>query len=192
MAIGSVQRAKGHWLLLDALAYLPPDTRLVLVTGGASSEYATSTRGRVKRALRIPLDNLDALLRDAADRGLRDRILVTGYRSDIARVVAAADVLAFPSLLPEGFGRPIIEAMAAERPVVATDVGPSRELLGAGTGLLVPCDAQALASALASLLRDPRRRAEMGRIGRARVVECFSLERQVAEMTTIYHSVLGT
>ena len=65
-----------------------------------------------------------------ANSGLTERLHVTGFQRDVARVLSIADVLVFPSLQPEGFGRPIIEAMALARPVVATDVGPSAELLG--------------------------------------------------------------
>lgn len=187
MAIGAVQKPKGHWLLLDALARVPDNAHLVLVAGGVDQRYAATPRGRIKRALNLPLDNLDALLHDAR-RGLlsRERIHVTGFRADVGRMLAAADVLVFPSLEPEGFGRPIIEAMALGCPVVATDVGPSAELLGPDAGLLVPPEAGRLADALTRLLEAPDARARMGRAGRARVEACFTLERQVAEMSTIY------
>jgi glycosyltransferase involved in cell wall biosynthesis len=177
---------KGHWLLLDALGRLPDTVQLVLVTGGVTAAYARSARGRVKRALGLPLDNLDALTRDAARLGLRRRLSVTGFRRDVARVLAAADVLAFPSLAAEGFGRPIIEAMAMACPVVATDVGPSAELLGPEAGRLVPADADSLAAALDEVLRSPELRARMGEAGRRRVERCFSLDRQVAEMSAVY------
>ena len=186
MAIGAVQRPKGHWLLLDALGRLSGSVYLVLLTGGVDATYAASIRGQVKRALNLPLDNLGALLRDARRRGLDDRIRVTGFRADVARVLVAADVLAFASLEPEGFGRPIIEAMALERPVVATDIGPSAELLGSDAGRLVPADAACLAHALADVLGSPEERSRMGRAGRARVEACFTLERQVAEMSDVY------
>jgi glycosyltransferase involved in cell wall biosynthesis len=185
MLIGSVQRAKGHWLLLDALRHLPSDLQTVLVTGGVEPAYAWSWKGRVKRALHLPLDNLDALLRQSAP----GQFTVTGFRQDIPRVLRAADLLVFPSLVPEGFGRPIIEAMAAARPVVATDVGPSRELLGTDAGLLVAAESSAIAAAIAELLRDPERRRAMGEAGRDRVAACFSLDRQVAHMSAIYHQV---
>ncbi|GAC1326834.1 MAG: hypothetical protein NVSMB2_26280 [Chloroflexota bacterium] len=191
MAIGSVQRVKGHWLLLDAMRQLPANTHLVLVTGGMPAEYATSTRGRVKRALKIPLDSLDALRRDAAAAGLADRIHVTGFRRDVARALAAADVLAFPSLAAEGFGRPIIEAMALARPVVATDVGPSGELLGPDAGLLVPPRPDALAQALGTLIADSALRARLGTAGRARVASLFDLDHHVASMATIYREAVG-
>src|SRR5436190_8867330 len=153
MVLGSVQRAKGHWLLLDALAGMPSPPRVVLVTGGADAAYTSTARGQVKSLLGMPLDNLDALQREARNRRLADHLVVTGWRSDIPHVLSAADVVAFPSLAPEGFGRPIIEAMAMARPVVATDVGPSREVLGGDAGLLVAADARALAEALGCLLR---------------------------------------
>src|SRR5207245_502656 len=111
-----------------------------------------TARGRVKRTLNMPLDNLEALLRAARARELDRRIHVTGFRTDVARLLAAADVLVFPSIEPEGFGRPIIEAMALARPVVATDVGPSGELLGSEAGRVVPPDAEHLAQAVAYLL----------------------------------------
>ena len=186
MAIGAVQRPKGHWLLLDAMTRLPASAHLVLITGGVDQPYANTARGRVKRALNLPLDNLDALLRDARRLGLSQRVHVSGFRTDVARVLAAADLLVFPSLEPEGFGRPIIEAMALARPVVATDIGPSAELLGADAGRLVPPDGALLAKAVADLLSSPEERSRLGQRGRARVEKCFGLERQVAEMTAIY------
>lgn len=191
MAIGSVQRVKGHWLLLDAMRQLPPDTRLVLVTGGVADEYASSARGRIKRALGRPLDSLDALRQQAAAAGLAERVHVTGFRRDVARVLAAADVLAFPSLAAEGFGRPIIEAMALARPVVATDVGPSAELVGPDAGLLVEPHPDALARALGTLIADPVLRARLGAAGRARVASLFDLDAQVVAMSAIYREAVG-
>jgi glycosyltransferase involved in cell wall biosynthesis len=187
MAIGSVQRPKGHWLLLTAFAQLEaPRARLVLVAGGVDAAYAASLKGRVKRTLGLPMDNLDAWLSDAQRLGLTDRILVTGFRRDITRVLSAADVVVFPSLEPEGFGRPIIEAMAMARPVVATSIGPSAELLGPDAGLLVPPHAPELAEALKKLLHNADMRKRMGQAGRVRVEACFTLDRHVAHMATIY------
>ena len=76
--------------------------------------------------------------------------------------------------------------MAMARPVVATDVGPSAEVLGQDAGRLVPPDAASLAHALADLLNDPGTRHRLGQAGRSRVEACFSLERQVAEMSAVY------
>ena len=188
--VGSVQRAKGHWLALDAIE-LVPEARLLLVTGGVDASYAASARGLVKRILGLPLDNLEDLLRAARRKGVQERITVSGWRRDIAGVLANVDLLVFPSLAAEGFGRPIIEAMAMARPVVATDVGPSRELLGDEAGRLVRADPFALADAIRELLGDPALRERMGRAGRARVEACFRLDRQVAAMRAIYLEACG-
>jgi glycosyltransferase involved in cell wall biosynthesis len=185
--VGSPQRVKGHWLLLDVLERLP-DVKLMLVAGGADSAYATSARGRLKRAIGLPLDNLAALQRDAAKRGLTARLHVTGFVAPqgLGKTLAACDVLVFPSLEPEGFGRPIIEAMAMARPVVATDLGPSREILGPDAGRLVPPTSDAIARALRDLLDRPEERRRLGMRGRARVERCFTLDRQVDAMSAIY------
>lgn len=193
MALGSVQRAKGHWVLLDAFQRLQsrrPRTRLVLVTGGVGPGYRASARGRVKTALGLPMDNLEALQSAAASRGLQGRVLVTGFRADVPAVLAAADVVAFPSLLPEGFGRPIVEAMAMGIPVVATDVGPTREILGDAAGLAVPPRAEPLAAALDRVLGDGALRSQMGGAGRVRAGDAFSLPQQVAAMDHVYRSAL--
>jgi glycosyltransferase involved in cell wall biosynthesis len=144
----------------------------------------------VKRGLGLPMDNLDALLRDVRRLGLSNRVHATGFRRDITRLLAAADVLVFPSLAPEGFGRPIIEAMAMARPVVATDIGPSRELLGPDAGRLVAPDSYRLTAALDELLRSPLERARMGHAGRKRVEACFTLDRQVTEMSDVYREAV--
>jgi glycosyltransferase involved in cell wall biosynthesis len=192
VVLGSVQHAKGHWLLLDALAQVVgrrSRTRLVLVTGGVDAGYAASGRGRVKRALHLPLDNLDALLRDARRRGLGNRLLVTGVQHDVARVLSAADVVVFPSLEPEGFGRPLIEGMAMRRAVLATDVGPSASILG-DAGVLVPPIADSMSDALVALLDAPDWRERLGSIGRRRVEREFTLDSQVAAMESIYRQAV--
>lgn len=192
MLLGAVQRVKGHWLVLGALGCMRASPRLVLVAGGVPPAYARTPKGRLKRVLRMPLDSMEALLQDAKRAALADRITVTGWRSDIPPLLSVADVVLFPSLAPEGFGRPIIEAMAMARPVVATDIGPSRELLGADAGRLVPPDATALAVAVDEMLQSPELRQRMGAAGRARAEALFGLDRQVAAMAAIYREAAGS
>ena len=72
------------------------------------------------------------------------------------------------------------------RPVVATDVGPSAELLGDRAGLVVPPRVAPLAEALRSVLTSPEQAAALGKAGRQRVEARFSLDRQVAEMGAVY------
>jgi glycosyltransferase involved in cell wall biosynthesis len=85
----------------------------------------------------------------------------------------------------------VLEAMAHGRPVVATPVGGTPELLVDGeTGLLVPPrDPQALAAALRRVLEDPELAARLGRAGRERVEREFTLEAMNARMLAIYDEV---
>jgi glycosyltransferase involved in cell wall biosynthesis len=81
--------------------------------------------------------------------------------------------------------------MAMARPVVATDIGPSAEILGPDAGVLVAPEAAAMAAAIESLLQRPEQRAALGRAGRQRATACFGLERQLAAMTTVYREAIG-
>jgi glycosyltransferase involved in cell wall biosynthesis len=85
----------------------------------------------------------------------------------------------------------ILEAMAMQKPVVATDVGGTNEVVQAGrTGLLVPpADAVALAAAIAGLLADPARRAAFGANGRARVQERFDVEASVDRYGALFREL---
>lgn len=192
--IGSVQAVKGHFVFAEAarlvLAAVPQAVFLV-VGGGVAEGYAGSWRGRLKRRLGLPLDARERLRQRVAELGLAERFRFAGFRQDVGPVIAAMDVLAFPTLAAEGFGRPLIEAMAMGRPVVASDIGPSREILGDEAGLLVPPgDAGTLAGALTSLLTDAERRARMGRAGRRRVEAQFTLEQHVRAIESIYDELL--
>lgn len=99
------------------------------------------------------------------------------WSDDLVSCFAAMDVLAFPSLRRESFGRVSAEAQACALPVVASRVGGIPETLIDGTsGVLVPpADAQALEAALMTLIEDPALRRRMGEAGRAQAVERFSL-----------------
>jgi glycosyltransferase involved in cell wall biosynthesis len=194
--VGSVQAPKGHFLMLNAFEQLCsrfPDVRLLLVAGGVPEGYAASWKGKVKRALNRPYGLLEDLLQRAESRGLLDRIHVTGYRLDVHRVLWAMDMLSFPSQKAEGFGRPIVEAMAAGLPVVAVNVGASPELvLHSETGLLAPPgDVRALADAVGWILARPDLRDSMGAAGRQRAVAKFSESTYAESVLRLYRTVLS-
>jgi len=121
---------------------------------------------------------------------LAGRVRFLGQRDDVARVYRAADVVLMPSLC-EPLGRTALEAMACERPVLASDTGGLREVVADGeTGLLLPPgDGSALAQAIVALAGDAGRREAMGRAGRERVLREFRHEHTVRKTAEIYEQV---
>ncbi len=129
-----------------------------------------------------------------ADLGLEDAVIFTGWRSDKQAVISALDVLVqSSSTFPEGAPLVCAEAMALGKPVVATDIPGSREMVVHGrTGLLVsPGDPRALADALARLMDDPEGRRRMGRAGRARVEERFDVSKNARRFERLYESLVA-
>jgi glycosyltransferase involved in cell wall biosynthesis len=163
---------KGHAYLLRAWAQVTaalPEARLLVVGDGP-------LRGELQQ--------------QARDLDLENSVIFTGRREDVPRLMAVLDVVALPSLW-EGFGLVLLEAMAVARPIVASRVSAIPEIVVDGeTGLLVPPrDVKALAAALIELLRNSQRAAEMGRRGRARLEQEFTVERMVAQTEAVYEQV---
>jgi len=130
--------------------------------------------------------------RDLARRlGLEDRVIFTGSRSDVPELMAATDVVVSSSRW-EGMPNVIMEAMAAEKPVVATAVGGTPELVVDGkTGFLVePGDADSMAGRIAELLADPELAARMGRAGKIRIETDFTIDSMVSRTAAVYEKVL--
>lgn len=127
----------------------------------------------------------------AHDLGIVRRCLFLGYQDDVAPYYAAIDALMLPSV-NEGTPVSVIESLAAERPAVATRVGGVPDVLRDGVdGFLVDVgDAATLADRLAELAGDPARRAAMGKDGRARVLERYSVSRLVDDIDKLYRDLL--
>jgi len=193
--IGNVQEVKGHYLLLAAageVVKVYPDVRFLFVAGGVGPEYAHGWRGRVKSILGLPYDNLERIKRQIQRLGLGEHFIFTGYRMDIPELIMASDIVSFLPQAAEGFGRPLIEAMAAGRPVIATDIGPTREIVGEGTSVLVPVgDAEAVAKAIVTLLQDRRYSQTLGMLGRQRAGQRFGMERYLDRITKVYERVMS-
>ena len=133
----------------------------------------------------------EALTKQAEDLGVGGRLMLVGERRDIPAVLSAADIFVLPSV-SEGLPISIMEAMAAGKPVVATDVGGVAELVGHNeTGLLVaPRAPAALADALAQLALDPPRRTAMGTAAKRRLAADFSPLRMAQSTAAIYRAIL--
>lgn len=178
--VGRIARWKGQHVFLQAAAAVHqryPDARFLIVGAPLFGEHAYEQE---IRALCTTL-------------GLDDLVDFTGFRTDVPELVAGLDLLVHASITAEPFGQVVVEGMAAGKPVVATDGGGVKEIVSDGeTGLLVPMgDPDAMAAAICRLLDDPDKSAEMGRQGRQRVADHFSIELTARRMEQVYDSLLA-
>lgn len=160
LVLGRLSEIKGQDIAIRAFARarqlgLPSDVRLRLVGAAMFDRDAA----------------FEATLRDAVrETGLGDAVEITGHRDDVAAEFARSTVVVHPGRVAEGFGQAIAEAMAAGRPVIATDLGGAAELVGRDAGVLVPAgDVEALARAMHALVPDVERRERLAETARARV-----------------------
>lgn len=172
--VGRIVPHKGIATLLDAWRSLPDDVRktakLVLI-GGLGDDALIARVGEAER------DNI----------GLR----YIGWTDDMVASYAAFDLLVLPSWY-EGLPYSALEAQSMELPVVCTDAtGNVDAVIHGETGIHVPVgDVEALARAIAQLVRSPQRREELGRRARARVVRSFRQEDVVERMVEFYRTRL--
>lgn len=119
-------------------------------------------------------------------------MIFPGFVREMPEMMAMLDLVTLTSE-EESFGRVLIEAMAASRPVVATRGGGVAEVVVDGeTGLLVPMgDVERIASAMASLLADPGLRRAMGEAGRQRAIARFSIEAHARKVEDLYREILA-
>jgi glycosyltransferase involved in cell wall biosynthesis len=137
------------------------------------------------------LDYVQQVQATAQRLGVASHILWLGYRDDVQELLPALDVYVQPSLV-EPLGLGILEAMAAELPVVASRVGGIPEIVVPGrTGILVPpAESEALADWVVGLLvGDPLQRQALGRAGRQRVLEEFAPDSQMARIESVFARV---
>jgi glycosyltransferase involved in cell wall biosynthesis len=130
------------------------------------------------------------LERYAAELGIQDRVVFTGDRQDIPRLLAAMQVYVMPSLM-EGCQYTLLEAMAMAKPIVSTPAGIGEEVVaGQGTGILVPyADSAALAAGVLKILADPVLARDFGRQSRALMVRRFALDTMVDNIARVYREV---
>ncbi len=169
LVVGRLEPQKGHQVLLDAFPAVRrqfPAARLVCLGEGS-----------LRRKLEAKARAL----------GLEDKVRFVGYQANVPEWLALADFTVLPSFY-EGLPIAAVESLAAGRPMVASAVdGTPEVVLDGRTGLTVPPgDAAALAAALCRLLRDPDLRKAMGEEGRRWVLENFSQEQQLRRTQELY------
>jgi glycosyltransferase involved in cell wall biosynthesis len=175
--IGTVARLvpiKGHEFLLKAAPLVLqhyPNTTFLLIGDGP---------------LRKKLENL------AQQLNFFDKIVFSGMREDIPRLLNAIDIFVLPSL-NEGMGRVLIEAMALAKPIVATRVGGVPDVIEDGSsGLLVPsADPDALANAICTIMKNPSLAARLASHAVTRSQK-FSHTEMIRQLENLYKSVMSS
>ena len=175
LVIGSVGRlipVKGHIHLVEAV------TSVMAERPGALLVFLGEVELR------------ESLQRRASELGILDAVRFLGWRPDVGDVMAAFDIFAFPSL-NEGMGKALVEAMAAGKPVVASRVSGTADLVVHGqNGFLVPPERpEALAARLQFLAANPEARRAMGEAGR-RMSAAYSAEAMVEKIDRLYGEIL--
>jgi glycosyltransferase involved in cell wall biosynthesis len=169
LSVGAIQARKNTTRLAEAFEQMPRDWRLVLA--GSSGFGAAQILERIQ----------------ASDA--RDRIEVTGYLSeeDLERLYARASIFVFPSL-DEGFGMPVLEAMARGVPVITSNRSALPEVAGDAAVLIDPFDTQALAAAMQRLI-DPNERDALTQKGLLRAAE-FTWNSAVEKTWAVYSELV--
>jgi glycosyltransferase involved in cell wall biosynthesis len=178
----------GDFLLLQVARLVPQKDHLTSLR-----TIARVARKRPDARLVLAGDGpqLRLILEFVAARNLSDRVRVLGLRTDVPRLLAAADAVLLTSL-SEGVPLTLLEAMAARLPVVATDVtGVGEVVVDGTTGLLAPAgDDEALAERVLRLAGDAELRRQLGRQGRERVEAQFSEAQMLAAYERLYREML--
>jgi glycosyltransferase involved in cell wall biosynthesis len=125
--------------------------------------------------------------------GLISHIEFCGFKSDIGPILNSSDIVVSSSTESETFGRTLVEAMAAGKPVVATRVGAHPEIIEDGvTGFLVePNNPKELADRIEKILLDHDLAKSMGKRGRERYEEHFTLEKYCKKIEDIYDGLVS-
>lgn len=177
--VANLKKVKNHLFLLQAFAQVAEEfenVKLLLVGQGFTGESDNT-----EEDLRLFVNN----------HRLAGRVLFLGYRTDISELLRVFDVFCLTSLR-EGLPIGLIEAMAAGLPVVGTNVEGIRDVVTRNVdGILVePGDVTALRNTLIGLIRDERRRNELGRAGQEKSVQKYSLQRCVREYEQLFLSLV--
>lgn len=176
VTIGSLIREKGHNDLIDAALHVQQQGGRVafVIAGGGETAAIRALRERIGTA------------------GLGDVVHLLGYRRDVHRLLDAADMVVVPSL-SESFSLVALEAMAAGKPVVATDCGGPAEIVVDGvTGFIVPvANPSALGNRVLALAASRTTAQAMGEKGKERFARLYTAERYAANFADLYRELAG-
>ncbi len=172
VSVAQLLPRKDHPTILRALAEVP-GVHLLLAGSVTDEDYVTALRSLVE------------------ELGLASRVYFLGKVTNVPALLAECDIAVLAS---ESEGSPValLEAMAAGKACITTEVGGCQDIAGDGHALLFPFgDHQALAAHLAALASNPKHRAEIGQRARQRIESAYSIEREVEQHEQLYERALG-
>jgi glycosyltransferase involved in cell wall biosynthesis len=172
--IGVLRSWKGHTFFIDAIPKILeqiPDAHFYIVGDGPQRKY------------------LDELMKSLS---YKDRIIFLGHREDIPEIMASLDMLVHPSYANEGVPQTILQALAMEKTVIASDVGAIKEVVINGiTGVLIESrNAGQIAEKVIELNNKPELRTSFGREGRRLVEEHHSIDKMLDKIEVLYNKLL--
>jgi glycosyltransferase involved in cell wall biosynthesis len=180
--VGNIREWKGQELLIESLNILKrdfPDFNCLLI-------------GDLTKNSDIDVRYKERLVSKINDYGLSDRVIFTGYRSDVPDLINALDVQINASIEPDPFPHVILEGMSLGKVVIATNMGGAIESVEDGeSGFLVSAhDPQQLADRIKRVLLDNSLRESMASKASQRVERLFSIERNISHTQDVYVSLL--
>ena len=178
--VGNIKPWKGQETVVGSMKYVQkafPNIKCLIIGGVSPND----------RAYLVHLESI------VKNENLNDCILFTGQRNDIANLINSLTVLIHASVLPEPFGRVLLEGMAMNKPVITNNIGAGQEIVVDGkTGLIVNRgDPHCLAEAIISLLQNRKKALEMGRNGYDRLTEHFHASHYVKQIEDLYAKILN-
>jgi glycosyltransferase involved in cell wall biosynthesis len=167
--LGRLDEQKGHEYLITASKNV--------IRKIPNSIFIFVGKGRLK----------DQLIQKIRDNNLEENFRVLGYQENLPEILALIDIFVLPSI-SEGFPFSLLEAMAAKKPIIATNVGGVSEIITNDTnGILVePKDSDALARAMINLALDKKKLKCIAELGYQKIIESFSLEKMILNTKNIY------
>lgn len=175
--VANFKTVKNHIFLLRAFSGLVKEhenARLMLI--GRGFDDPDNTEREIRKYI--------------ITNALTEKVLLLGYRPDIARLLPCMDIFCLPSL-KEGLPIGLIEAMAAGLPVVGTNVEGIRDVILPKNGFIVELnDTVGLQKALSALVKDARLRERLGRASRSQAVQNYSLQRCIEQYQNLFASPL--
>ncbi len=175
--VGRLTPRKGPLLFLEALTHLKRRNysfRALIVGEAAKEKFFKKLKAKVR------------------EEKLENEVIFTGRRDDVLRIISAFDLLVFPSIEPESFGRVVIEALALTKPVVAADLGGVKDIIENDmAGKLVKAgDALALSQAIEWMLEHRKEAEGMAQRGKEKVLKEFNLDKMCRETIEVYRECL--